>query len=304
MSTGRRDWITWFTVPLLFFVTGSVPVLFARDYPDPLEVIHPLYQVEGRQSRVLSGDRFSGRMWFDQATLVAGPRDDFVIGVQGMSRIVNWRNTTAAGLHFSSLLKVGPLQPGDEPQNIAEWWLNAVHYQYGLHISHHLQWADLVVGYRRTSLHPFQPAFSQVSRDQVLVGLIRENRYVDAGLIFRYTDMWDFWESGLPDPRTQLSVEFIAAAEYSLTQRVYVFGEAQPRFRWNRFGSPVDIEPIGRAGLRFGENASWIRMYLHIYYSSDTEQIAGDTYPVTLFGFGFEAGGSAEQEPESTGSRL
>ncbi|AFG36420.1 hypothetical protein [Spirochaeta africana] len=278
---------------ILLVLTGYPAA--ARDYPEPPEVANPLYRYEpvgsadGPPLRIAAG--FFGRFWYDHATVSTGGEDVFTVGVQGSSLALAWRDRLVLQPHFASILVVGPVAADEQAATIAEWWMNAVQYQYGLHAAHRSRFGDLVVGYRRTSLHPLRKGYSEISRDQFFAGLGRDFEPWYLAVYLRYSDLWELWESGLPQPRNRLVLELQAAAEHTLRRDLQVFAELQPRLLLNRYGPTMELEPVGRVGVRVGSQGSRLELYLHGYRTHDTEQLRDRRYATTVIGLGVAAAG-------------
>lgn len=282
---------------LLLLKAGSVS---ARDYAEPLGLINPLHGLQAAdgaketESGFRVGSGFYGQIWYEHAGYSSGGEDAFTLGTQGASRVLSWKDRLAVQVHLSSILVVGPVHTDEQAASIAEWWMNAVQYQYGLHAAVRSPFADIITGYRRTSLHPLRKGYSEIARDQIFIGLaeigpVRSIPGLEAALLIRYSDLWDFWGSSLGKPRNWLTMELLFGFQHDLSKQSRLFIELQPRLHKNRTEPGYDIEPAGRVGMRLGTDQSGIELYLHGYHSIDTEQHAGRIYRTTVIGLGVSA---------------
>ena len=170
----------------------------ARDFPEPLELSDPWLAIAaGSLSRIdatpplLLAPAAYGDFAYHDYTFSDGPHDSFSLRTRVGGVPVAF-GPVALGLYWSSFLLVGPIEPTDDAASIAEWWMNAVQFEYGLIAAVHLPrpFRSITLEYGRTSQHPLRSGYSEISSDVVSAGVwletLRVGRHCDdAGALLR-----------------------------------------------------------------------------------------------------------------------
>jgi hypothetical protein len=282
-----------------------VPALFgdARDFPEPLPVYDPLLTTEPDRGLGAYAD-----LRFHHHSISASEIDLFDFGMTAafapLSVGPEGGGRFAFGVAAGTYLLVGPVAADEEAFSVAEWWMNAVQYEYGLYAGYrlaHLELlgpVDLLAEYSRTSQHPLRSGFSQVASDVLGIGaalprVVRDWGAIETSIRGAYIDLYDFWQSPLPEPRTRWRLTAAARVERIIPAllrrrsgnepRLFVDGELSAlRLR----GGGWDMVPRLRAGVLFPVNRSRYAVYARLYRSGDTEQLENERSPAFLAGFG------------------
>lgn len=291
----------------LLLIIGIQP-LFSRDWYEPLEVVNPLQLRSYEGVEILPGG-FAETIYTTHA-FNDGPYDSFQINSRNGHTIVG-AERFALSFTYGAFLMNGPVSEGGKPGSRLQWLMNAVQFEYGFHAAWDAGPLYLLGEYSRTSQHPFRDNFSEVSSDLIKVGVAPPR--VDIGpvrlyafLRLGYSEIFDFWESDLEDPRTMWLAQpslraYWPGVETLEIARVGLFLEADAEVavaRSARFHEAGEIVGNGavKAGVRVrgleppgaGEESlsrGALDLYLD-YYGSDNSEIREDKKtPVQLFGY-------------------
>lgn len=305
----------------------ATPAVIARDWYEPLEVVNPLLLRSYEGVELLPGG-YAETIYTNQA-FSDGPYDSFQINTRSGHTIVGTPRF-ALSATYGAFLMNGPVTEGGKPGSRLQWLMNAVQFEYGFHAAWDAGPLFLLGEYSRTSQHPFRDNFSEVSSDLIKLGVAAPR--LDLGplriyafLRLGYSEIFDFWESDLEDPRTMwlaqpsLRVYWPGVEALEIAQ-VGLFLEADAEVavaRSARFHERGEIVGNGaiKSGVRIrglrrdGDHAagnrsrgerdgSWggdpgegslsrgaLDLYLD-YYGSDNSEIRDDKKtPVQLFGY-------------------
>ncbi len=291
----------------LFFavVLLSGAPLHSRDWYEPLEVVNPLL-LRSYEELVLVPGGLSETIYTNQA-FSDGTYDSFQINARTGHTIIG-SPAFALSATYGAFLMNGPVDEGGTPGSRLQWLMNAVQFEYGFHFAWDLGPLYLLWEYSRTSQHPFRDNFSEVSSDLVKLGVAAPR--FDIGpvqlygfLRFGYSEIFDFWESRLEDPRTmwlaQPSLRLLWPGVEALDlARIGLFLEADAELaiaRSARFQDRGELVGNGaiKTGVRIhglsdnesGLSAGALDLYLD-YYGSDNSEIRDDEKtPVQLLGY-------------------
>lgn len=278
---------------------------FARDWYEPLEVVNPLL-LRSYEELVLVPGGFAETIYTNQA-FSDGTYDSFQINTRTGHTIVG-SPRFALSATYGAFLMNGPVSEGGTPGSRLQWLMNAVQFEYGFHFAWDIGPLYLLWEYSRTSQHPIRDEFSEVSSDLVKVGVAAPR--LDLGpvrlygfLRLGYSEIFDFWESKLEEPRTmwlaQPSIRiFWPGVEALHIARLGLFLEADAELAIARSARFHDRgELVGNGAIKSGVRIHGIRegspeltqgsldLYLD-YYGSDNSEIRDDRKtPVQLFGY-------------------
>ncbi|MFP4329427.1 MAG: hypothetical protein ACLFP6_01790 [Spirochaetaceae bacterium] len=281
----------------------SVQGLTARDWYEPMEIINPLLFRSYQGTQILPGG-YAETIYSNQA-LLDGRYDSFQInGRAGHTLVASPR--FALSLSYGTYLMNGPVNEGGTPGSRLQWLMNAVQFEYGFFAAWDAGPLYLLAEYGRTSQHPFRRDFSEVSSDLVKIGFAPHPFHIGpvelrALLRLGYSDIFDFWESRLEDPRTRWMAQPAVRAhwpgfELDELMRVGLFFEGDGELgiaRSARFEEEGDF--VGNIALKGGVrlrgivpdglSPGSIDLYLD-YYGSDNSEIRDDRKtPVQLLGY-------------------
>jgi hypothetical protein len=241
----------------------------------------------------------------------SGDHDSFWISNSIHFGVVDLLNQRL-GVYYSTYLFSGPVDdPSRQGSDLAPWLMNAVQYEYGL------SWRygptgpvagvflparlELVGDYGRRSFHPFRKGFSDPAADILRGGValsapLSAGGRVDTLLRLRWSRLFDFWGTDIPDPLATWSIQ--PALEYrsdgyslAAAGRLGLFAVAAADILLVDAGSPeadlagefgVFLEPLSREN---GPRQA-LEIYLNGYRSEDTEERPEGPYAATLLGLG------------------
>ncbi len=283
-----------FTRTLLGPLTGLMMLLvadsvLARDYPQALPAVDPLFGVE--QGDALLLPRGYAEIAYNYHTFLWSNEDVFDLSALGSFTVLQLGGLFAVGLFYGSYLLVGPLATGDTAATVAPWWMNAVQFEYGLFLAVDIFGFHLLLGYGRTSQHPLRPAYSEVTTDTVLAGVaappIRFSQmelalWMRAGLI----DLFDFWQSTVSKPRAVGVAAGAGSWQVSIWPWLRLFAGIDLSLIVLRAGG-LDLDIWAETGVILGEETTRLKLYLEYFHSGDTEELRGRITPADLLGLGF-----------------
>jgi hypothetical protein len=320
-QVGRILWkVALIAVGILALVPNPA---VARDFPEPPEIADPWLAVSQEQSPATAAEAgrkplllapaASGDIGYHDYALLDGPNDSFSVRsrMAGVPLVVG---PVALGVYWSSYLLVGPIVATDDPASVAEWWMNAVQFEYGLIAATRLPepFRSATVEYGRTSQHPLRAGFSEIASDVIRCSvwfmtfrpdrLFSQRSIINLGIAVSWIDLYDFWGSDLLRPRTRVR----AAVPYEVTldlvetgaARLQLFAAGEPRLLVLRSAEVqpgtdlqpgVQLELDAELGLRVRGHAR-LDLALEIFTTRDSEQRRDEASPLTSLGFVIRTG--------------
>lgn len=301
-SVRPRKWLLWLTLVLVAAVGAT-----ARDFPEPLSydlrTARPANTTESeRNGSILTG--LGTDLAYHGYLIVDGPWDLF--SLRQRSSFDVFSNSTLGVLAFyHTHLLVGPVQSGETSFSRAEWFMNAVQFEYGIVSTFRISTGVFgSIEYGRTSQHPLRGGFSEVSSDVVEASITakllnRQRSKLDAGLRVAYIDLYTFWESPLRKPRTAIRVEPVVDFSRTATEHgIQLVMRAWPRviytrqtgaWEYARLTPRVQTELDLEVGVRV-ERSIGFEMLLEVYATPDSEQLRDEAAPLTTLGIVLRAG--------------
>lgn len=295
---------------LLFALPCGMP---ARDFPDSPTISDPWSVIERRPGIQLA-PAVHGDISFHDYALLSGPHDLFSVRARfgGVPVAVG---PVAIGARWASFLLVGPLDPGDQAASVAEWWMNAVQFEYGIYAG--IRLGRLIrsasIEYARTSQHPFRSGFSEIASDVVAAGLwpdrlVRRSAggkemTFHTGAVVSHVDLYDFWQSTLKKPRTLLRFTVPLKATIQLVEsnagRIGVAVQTEPRLlilRTEGINDSADVVPRAQAeidleAVLFLAGDARFEAGIEFFTTQDSEQRRTSSSPLTTLGFVFRVSG-------------
>ncbi len=272
---------------LLLFVVSTVA--FGRDFPQAFEVTDPLYESQSGDSALLP--RSYVEIAYNNHLFLPGKDDSFNVSGLGAFTLLDLDSRFALNLYWGTFLLVGPVAAGETPATVAEWWMNGLQFEYGLVSAWNCSGAHLSLEYARTSQHPWRHAYSQVTTDALRLGITLEslkqgNFSADLRLAAGYLDLFDFWRSSVPKPRTEWVASPAVRMKYRLAHGFSLFSKLQLDALVLRSGG-FDADYWAELGWEAGCGSSRLQLYLDFYSSNDSEQLEQGPSPATLLGLDF-----------------
>jgi len=262
---------------------------FGRDFPQAFEVMDPLYGTEAGGNTLLP--RTYTEIAYNNHLFVPGKDDSFNMGGLGSFTLLDLDSVFALNLYWGTYLLVGPVAADETPATVAEWWMSALQFEYGIVSAWNCAEAHLSMEYARTSQHPWRRAYSQVTTDALRLGITMGGMKwraisTDLRLAVGYIDLFDFWQSSVPKPRTAWAASPAVRTEYRLTPGFSLFGKLQLDALVLREGGH-DADFWAELGLEAGRGTGRLQFYLDYYHSNDSEELEQASSPAALFGLGF-----------------
>ncbi len=242
-----------------------------------------------------------GDLSYVSHALREGENDTFLIGQYLHTGVVDF-GVQRIGLYYGTYLFTGPVDdPSRQGSDLAPWLMNAVQYEYGLTWRASLGILDVVGEYGRRSFHPLRSRFAEPATDIIRGGVgvmaIPLGRgHLDTLLRLRWSRLFAFWGSSIPDPRSTWTVQMSAEYRRILGSvpssfNIAVFASGGLDLLFVRDGG-VDWDSIGELGLSIEGGPAGntphrrIESFLSAYRSGDTEEVVGESSPETLIGWG------------------
>jgi len=290
-------------------LVAAVTPLTARDWPEPYRTIDPYALLQpGEPGAVFDWE-------FNPQVFRGSDHDAFQLNLVGGAGLFRIGDRFAAGMRYGTYLMNGPSYEGSPgtPHGALDWLINAIQFEYGLHLAYDLNGFRLLGEYSRASQHPFEgrdDVSSDVSYDRVAVGIGAPRvPFGDGGMLtaaarIAYVDLWDAWDHRtIGKPRTQWMLRTGVLATYPLTDgfrgrfRPHLLAELHPDFFTQR-GDRPDAVLAARAGLRLTDDSTprVIDLYFDAYLSADSEKMAEEDReesPVALLGIGIRIGNAS-----------
>ena len=270
------------------FVLMSFPRLaFCKIFPLPAAVADPL---SAASSQGLPAG-MDGAFEYGNYAFSHDDIDSFYFRLGGSPVFFTLGDAFALGGNFESILMCGPVPSSDTPANIADFWMNAVQFQYGLYASLALPLPGaphLLAEYSRTSQHDLRPQYSQVSYD-LLAGGIAPSEFSLGPVLCRscvragYGSLFGFWQSALAQPRISWFLMPSIEAELPLGGFRAV-ARAYPDIFIDRYTDQVDADWFAEAGVAFVKGGDSTELLLTLYDSRNSELLAYAVHPTFEFG--------------------
>ena len=274
------------TVCVVMVISASAA---SRDFHEPLPVLDPL-QVKTGEMFLLAPSAYADMQYTNHLFLQS---DYSVSDLHNLCcfTLFNVGDIVSVNLYYSTYTLISPFLEGDPVVNVARWWMNAIEMEYGLTAGVNILGYHVVSEYARTSQHPLRAKeFSEVSTDALRVGVVfptvesanlNLNFYIRGGII----DLFDFWESILPKPKSV----GVFSGFFSLQYRFSDFIESFVRFTYDlnflRAGGS-DAAVYCEGGVVIGELPAAIELFLEFLYCDDTEVARQGPSPESLLGVG------------------
>jgi hypothetical protein len=282
---GNRLMIIFISVCILF---PSVS-LWARDFREPVDTLDPLHSIHDESELLLPHG--CGDVTYNDHMIIQSPQDSFDIRALCSFTLCQVHSVFALNIYYGVYLLVGPLEEGENPATIMEWWMNAAQYEYGLIGAFDLYDFHILFEYARTSQHPLRSGYSQVTTDVLKTGvafpLLSSGMFNIHG-IFRtgYVDLFDFWESSVDKPRTVWVFTPTIESHYGVTDFLSFYIRLDTDIILLRKGG-TDIDFWAEGGILIGNADTKLLLFIEYFHSQDTEELRNETCPVDLLGLGF-----------------
>ena len=282
MSVGQLKML-----PALFLLlSNSLPGI---DFPDPIEVLDPGTFPGKSTASPLFLPFTAGSLSYDHALLLHSPDELFQLRTSAFGTLIEL-GTLSLGYRFDSFLLAGPVDSSESAASAAEFWLNAVQYEYGLHLACRLSAGWSVLGeYSRLSLHPLRGEFDETAYDILKLGLAPPLLELKAGRLESYLrvghhSLFPFWESELSEYRVRYSVSPRMRLTGARGNRFYL--DAEPAMLVLRDGD-IGYEIYAESGLTISSAGGSFRPYLWLRFNDDAELVANTTEGSRQIGLGF-----------------
>ena len=274
---------------LFAFSMACAPDAFCRDFPQPFEVADPLYGSAPSESGWMP--RGYTELIYCTHLLRSSPEDSFDVRALSSFTLLDVDSRFALNLYWGGILLVGPLAEGETAATMMQWWMNANQFEYGLAAGAGLGVLDLSFEYSRTSQHPWRGDYSQVTTDALKWGLtlpeLRAGLFeFDLRCFAGYVDLFDFWKSSVPKPRTIWIASPAARISLHAMPGISLFVRCQADLLLLR-GGGTDADLWAEFGIRTGRGTGRAEFYLDYFGSGDTEELDKGPAPSSLLGLGF-----------------
>jgi hypothetical protein len=273
---------------MLCFLVGRMP-LSATDKPEPLAIDDPLiapwehsglgFMTAGHGEFAYNYNAFSWsatNIWNMHATVGFTP--------------LRLDDAWALSAYYSAWTLATPYQPGEPASNVIHFWLGGLEFEYGLCMAFALGPLHLTAEYSRTSLHDLKGSYSEVSTDDLKLGLVwpglelgplRGTPWLRGGTV----DLFDFWQSILPKPRLAAMCELGADLAWDAAPGFVVYDRGALDGNFPRAGG-FDVSWWNELGIRLGSEAGRLEIYLGLSGSPDNEELRAGPLPDFLAGLG------------------
>lgn len=252
-----------------------------KDFPETVAAADPL----SAAARPGLPSGMGGAFEYGDYAFAHDEVDSFYFRLSASPVIADFGDDFALGAIFESVLMCGPVLPGTAAANVADFWMNAVQFQYGLYASLALPFdgkPHLLAEYSRTSQHPLGSpdfTFSQVSADLLVLGIappefslgpVSLRSYARAG----YSSLFAFWQSALPQPRISWLLKLGAEADLPLGGSCSLVARAYPEFFIDRFTGLLDANWFAEAGAAFERGQDSTEILLTLYDTRNSDLLA------------------------------
>ena len=263
-------------------------LLQAVDFPDPIPIIDPGRPAEAARQNGQFLPYSGGSFEYDYALMHHSDEELFMLRTDFYAALFQ-QNGFALGFRFTPLLLAGPVQPSETAASVAEFWLNAVQFEYGLHASCRLSGDWRLLGeYSRMSLHPLRSGFAETAYDILKLGVAPPPLFpgpfrIEAFLRAGYHGLFRFWQSDLYPYRVRYSIAPRIRLEHM--QGKGLFADVEPNLLLLR-PEGVGYEIFSELGVRIPSGGGVLEIYLRTRLSDDSELLAAAKSPAALAGLG------------------
>ena len=263
----------------------------AKDFPEAAASVDPLAP---RESEGLPAALGASLEYADYA-LSHDDVDSFYLRSSLSPVFFDSGGVFALGSLYESVLMCGPVAASETAANAADFWMNAVQFEYGICAAASmpgLPGLHLLAEYSRRSQHPLRSQYSQVAADVVMVGTslrdlelgpVRLQSYLRLG----YHEIFAFWHSTLPQPRESWVLRPGLEASWALGSRLVALGRIYPQLFLDRYSGLVDANWFAEAGLGLRRGELDDELLLTFYQSDDDELLATGPHRALELGFAF-----------------
>jgi len=279
---------------LLFFIFLN-SALLARDFYESDCVIDPLKKTI--DEKIVFFPSNYGELKYTNHLFLSTPEDVYYFSVLGACTIFNIDNIAALRAYYSSYNLIGPLGDGDTAATIGQWWMNCVEFEYGITGAINFFDYHLILEYARISQHNFRPMYSEVTTDNLKIGvvfppLVFKNFVFDYYIRGGFVDLFDFWQSTVPKPRVEWIITPNLKTTYKFNNSISAFYKiyCDINFLRDPDSKPgVDTSLYMELGIILEKDASQTQFFLEYYQTPDTEELRYESAPAKLLGLGFRA---------------
>jgi hypothetical protein len=281
------------------FVLASLILLLAaagaaaKDFPESFAAADPLAACREDGSPAGMGGAFE---YGNYCIARDGEVDSFFLRSSLSPVLFASEKAFALGALYEVDLLCGPVGAGQTAANVADFWMNAVQFEYGLYASLRLPSSPelhLLAEYSRTSQHPLRSGnayeYSQVTADILSLGLSLPSAElgefaVRAYLRFGYRDLFGFWRSDLPRPRVSWIQRGAIEAKLPLKGRFFLVARGYPDLFVDRYERRLDGDFLAELGIALAKGDLDDEILLTCYGTRDTDLLLDEANPA------FEAG--------------
>jgi hypothetical protein len=291
MGDKNRLYIKPLIIFFVFFSLAGMAPLFARDFHEPIPAIDPLYK--SASVPLERENHIYGKLEYNNHIFHGSENDSFDVSTLLSTTLVNFQNIIALKLYYGSYLLVGPTAQGDTAASIAQWWMNAVQFEYGAIAGVKTGPIHLLFEYARTSQHRLRAGYSEVASDIIRTGVVLPRFEMDpftilSAIRLAYIDLYDLWGSSIPKPRTKFLINPAVEVSFFINEKYSIYSETNIDLNYTTMGK-IDMNIKSIIGLKTYGKTNNILPYVEFYYSPDSEEVEDRITPVLLFGLGFRS---------------
>jgi hypothetical protein len=274
-------------IVLILVLTTAQP-LTGIDFPDPFEAVDPGRFPEQESPSSLFLPFSAGELSYNHA-LLHSDAELFHLGLSAYGTVVR-SGRVALGYRIDSLLLAGPVAGSETAASAAEFWLNAVQYEYGLHLSFRLTPEWSILGeYSRLSLHPLRDGYGETAYDILKIGAaLPEAHFIGwtmKGILrLGYHSLFPFWESELEPYRVRGSVSPRLRLQSPGSAAFYL--EAEPNLLVLSDGSP-GWELFAEAGFQGAGSGGGAEFFIWVQFNDESELLEERAAASRQIGAGF-----------------
>jgi hypothetical protein len=219
----------------------------------------------------------------------------FLVNTHGSFMPVTYPGVGALSLSFGSYLLAG--RPTMQPNpHAAGFLLNVIQFEYSLRGSVACGPLNCLFGYGRLSQHRLHGGLQNTGEDILSAGvslppspfyrLANGHALTVRGfLLGRNKELYDFWQSTLPEPRSRWTVELRALVGLPLSGSIALFTDLSAEALALRDGGS-SVDWMARLGARGLQERTRTSLYLYAYRSEDTRLKADRPTSALLIGIG------------------
>lgn len=290
-----------FAALTLGFLLCALPA-DARDFREPLYAYDPLNRPDSADGILADS---AAELQYVNYAFRQTEYERYHVGLQATAMPLSLVGTFALSLSMGSYLTAGQVTVEPKP-TVVGFLLNVVQYEYSVRGSIACGPVNCLFGYGRRSQHQLRSGLLDTGVDILSLGASIPTTRVGAVadsipllasgfFIARNNELYDFWESTLPDPRSRWSAELRTlfgvrvdgsvreSCEEDACWGLYV--DVSGDVLLLRTGG-IDVEWTARLGGRrlFGNTLT--DLFLYGYRSGDTRMIPDEPTPALLIGIG------------------